>query len=296
MLYDQLLGLCERYAEELVPIVANARLFDFPHVPHEVLASSHTPESREFFNEFFALPFPLVAVEDQASVVVMWDDKHDQVGLSGRRQYIECVKFDDAHLAAFKEANEPKGGFSKAEKLAMKDLYAITSGSLNKVTLNEGGVNAEAQLINTLIVSKKEGVKMTLADFPKLAVKLIANSAARNAITAIEEFMVFNGPERFVVAVTPVRKQRKKPKKALRSTEKTIFVLKTPVEIREYIKPEPGEGTKAAHERRRHVRMYPDDEERWPNMHGKAKVIPACWIGPSEAVVRGKHYRVCLDL
>ena len=304
MLYDQLLGLCERHAQDLLPIIAHARVFEFPHVPHEVLAKHHSAKSRDFFNEYFALPFPLVAVEDQASCVVMWDSAHESVGLNVRRQYIECVKFDAKHLSAFKEHGLPGQEMSKREMATLQDVYAITSGILNSIKAVEtdtgsSGYEAQAQLLNVLIVSKKRGVLMHLSQFPKQAQEMMAKSAARNAITAIEEFMAFNGPDRFVVEVAPTNSKGDAKKKALRSADKPKYILLTPTEIREKLgtaAPDEEAIKTAPHERRRHVRLYPNDPERWPNMHGKAKVIQACWVGPTEAVIGKRNYRVCLEM
>jgi hypothetical protein len=133
----------------------------------------------------------------------------------------------------------------------------------------------------------------------------------RNVAVAMEEVMLFNTPERFIVEdLSPeafragerarARKQRErdpKTKRILPSTERPIYVLLTPDEIRERFHfPTPTGGVKRAHERRRHLRTYPDDPARWPQAHGKVVVIPASWVGPSEVRVNKRRYRVMLDL
>ena len=120
--------------------------------------------------------------------------------------------------------------------------------------------------------------------------------------TAIEQVMYFNTPDRFVLETRQVTKKRpRKPDKAkvLRSGERPVYTLLHPKEIRRVMgigEPSSDQSGRKVrpHERRRHFRTY--TSERYKSARGKTVVIPATWIGPDQASVGNKRYRVCLDI
>jgi hypothetical protein len=119
--------------------------------------------------------------------------------------------------------------------------------------------------------------------------------------TALEEIMFFNTPDRFVMESTPVGKaatKNKNKKKILRSDQRPRYTLLRPSEIRGVMgieAPAPGDkNTPRPHERRRHYRTF--RAERYKAAKGKRIVVEATWVGPQEAVVGNKKYRVCTDI
>lgn len=108
-----------------------------------------------------------------------------------------------------------------------------------------------------------------------------------------------NQPQKFIVEVSPLKK-RESAKKILRTHERTTYMLLTPDAIKKRFF-HPGNhasgGTgcvKAPHPRRRHFRTLASD--KFTTKQGQTIVIPACWVGPEEAHVGKKKYRVRLDL
>ena len=303
MLFDKLLGLAERHVPAICPILKDCKLFDFPHVPQDVLPKSLSAETREFFAHYFALPFPRVAVEDKASVIIVWDTSADAVGLGATRFFIECMGIepnpamcDDARYKEEYEAHVKNRGGNLIANKPLAGTYIINMGEFALTSAMETQIVIEGRLFNSMAVNKKNGVVLTNMGMPKQDFELISRGALKNVKTVIEELMVFNGPDRFIVEKSPVRRKPNR-KKLARSQDRERYVLLTPTEIRQRLagSVESVEG-RIPHDRRRHVRMYPDDPERWPNMHGKAKVIPATWVGPHEGVKGNTRYRICLDL
>ena len=114
--------------------------------------------------------------------------------------------------------------------------------------------------------------------------------------TAIEEVMTFNTPDRFVLETIPSKRKRAKGR-IERSDSRPTYTLLRPDAIRRTmgISSNAKEGfKKRPHERRRHFRTYKSD--RYKSAKGKTVVIPATWIGPSEAEIGNKRYRVCLEV
>lgn len=89
--FDRLCQLAERWLPEIDPWLRQARLFVFEHKSYEFVRTTMTAEEIELLNEAFFLPFPVVAVEDPASVVVLADLQPDAAGVGARRGYVELV-------------------------------------------------------------------------------------------------------------------------------------------------------------------------------------------------------------
>jgi hypothetical protein len=118
----------------------------------------------------------------------------------------------------------------------------------------------------------------------------------------VETFLALaeiNTVDRFVLEISPRKKKVKKGKPGYipKVHERPEYILLKPKEIRKYLNTshEMTNGKKAVHERRGHPRTYPDDKERFPNVHGKTIWIDAVWCGTSEVVIKDKKYKVILD-
>ena len=108
--------------------------------------------------------------------------------------------------------------------------------------------------------------------------------------------MTLNTPDRFIMEVSPVNPGVKSDKFIPRSHQRSEYIMLHPHVIRHYMKTESDvEGHKMrGHERRAHLRRYPDDKIRFPKAHGKTIQIAAVWIGRTEATVGERHYKVIL--
>jgi hypothetical protein len=122
----------------------------------------------------------------------------------------------------------------------------------------------------------------------------------RQCITATYKTLVkLNTIDRFVLEVSPRKPSKKalKPGAIPKLRDRPEYLMLTPKEIRKYLGThlEDTGRVQSVHERRGHIRTYPDDKERFPNAHGKSIWIDAVWIGESEAIVGNKKYRVVLE-
>ncbi len=99
----------------------------------------------------------------------------------------------------------------------------------------------------------------------------------------------------FILKETPKR-VRKPGVKISRSHERPLYTILRPKQIREKMELPHQGGTKCVHERRAHPRRL--EHSRYTrNEDGSVKVIKikSSWIGPTEAKVGNKTYKVILD-
>jgi hypothetical protein len=139
---------------------------------------------------------------------------------------------------------------------------------------------------------------------PDLEIPEISNAALKNAAAALQEVMLLNDPETFILESTPLSAINPKPvrlkpgqiRRIPRTHERPTYTILKPHEIRERMKlPTPvGKRAVAPHERRSHLRTLRSEFFR-PANRGKQILIPASWIGPSESLVGNRRYRVILD-
>lgn len=110
---------------------------------------------------------------------------------------------------------------------------------------------------------------------------------------------LLNTPENFIVRECPAVAAKLKAGEFLKQHQRPIYRFLEPREVRILAGFDETEtcfptGKKSPHERRAHVRTY--RAERYTKFKGKTVVIPACWVGPSEATRGGKIYKVMLDM
>jgi hypothetical protein len=214
-----------------------------------------------------------------------------------------------------------------ARKVLPKDMHLIVAGVFSVPTIKASGMSVSLRVANAL-VGNKHGIEpwrdlvssamrrqlQSLRPGEPVSSELLSEAveAEHDAFskevishvsTAIEQVMYFNTPDRFVLETQRVSKKQR-PRKASkgripRSDERPVYTLLHPSEIRRVM----GIGDPASdqsgrkvrpHERRRHFRTY--TSERYKSARGTTVVIPATWIGPDQASVGNKRYRVCLDI
>lgn len=301
MIFDRLATIAERHYPKLVPVLRRAQLFVFPGVAHQFLRKDYTSEEITFAWEHFFLPFPVVAVEDPGSVVILWDETPGQQGMEAKRYFVEGLPLN-APEEAFQDGIPDRASRVKFPASAMHvNIGWIRGTDLDPKpeTKFKSGFQCSLDLeFDADKTSLLAPVNSFLDRNPDRAIAV----AAQNARAALEEVMHFNAPNRFVVEREPLRRDPR-TKRVPRSDARSIYELMTVTEIRGKLRlPEPlhvptGNGSKKApHMRRAHFRKYPDDPERWPKAHGQVRMVPASWVGPSEAKVGRHYYRVRLDL
>jgi len=320
--FDRLCSAVERHWKSAVlrDHVKRAKLFDFPGRVHEVVSMLDKSGKRlsdysavggvDFVMENFFLPFPVVAVEDTASCIVIVDREEDQRGLNATRMFIECYAANtsteefgyDGHTLGTKYV----GDRAQLPKDASIVIVSKLTGARKVEVGGRAPIEYVGELGLMLIVSKRQGLLIHPQEFMVSAKvngtwECLTESAMRNAITALEEVMYFNTPDRFVVRQHPKRVSKKGAKRAtefLRSDEREHYILLRPEEIRERfgIPDEPVQDRKAPrpHSRRRHYRTL--RSERYKEARGKTVVVPATWVGPESGEYKGRRYEVCLDL
>jgi hypothetical protein len=296
--------IAERFCKELQPFVAHSRLFNFPGRAHEVLRSHGTPwDELVFLQDNFFLPFPFVVIEDTASCVLLWDTVKDQRGFKEPRFFVECLPM----ISSGEFADSAKHTDEAREMAAdpeLRDVYVVHMGEITGFEVTpDKKLKYTGKHFWSMAATKhrvcRERASLRTGD--PMTDKIYEDAALRNAVCALEEIFFFNSPNRFVVQKTPKAFAHKIERwesegKCVRSDKRPVYTLLTPKEIRDTLRlpAATGGGTKAAHERRRHFRTLRSDV--FKTKQGQTVVIPACWVGPSEAEHSGHQYRVCLEL
>lgn len=124
---------------------------------------------------------------------------------------------------------------------------------------------------------------------PSLDVEEIGTAALRNAASALQEVMLLNDPETFILESTPLSAIDRKPiklkagqiRRIPRSNERPTYTILKPHEICDRMGlPMPvDKRVVVPHERRSHLRTLRSEFFR-PANRGKQILIPASWIGP----------------
>tara|TARA_R100001086_G_scaffold192515_1_gene109732 strand:- start:11032 stop:11964 length:933 start_codon:yes stop_codon:yes gene_type:complete len=310
MIFDRLAGFADRFPDRfrgLRDILARAHVFHFDYAPHEVLPKSYTREELNFHAEHFVLPFPVVAIEDRSSCVLMWDADPDAQGLGCERYFVEAAPLAMQCARSWRDAEEEeewRKSLSPAMRARIESMVQYSVGVIHSIDPSRDPSDAAlsswlditaAAMLDVQVATKTDFCHEETARLQSEP-SVLRGTVIPNAMTAIEELMQLNTPDRFILRTSPAVAVKGGRKKTLRSHERPIYTLLKPDEIRARMQT-PGDGApRRLHERRRHVRRYPDDPTRWPNVHGKAVVIPACWSGTAEATVGRRHYKVMLDL
>jgi hypothetical protein len=280
VIFDKLCGIAERHDESLLGTLREARLFVFDGIPHEFLPKEYGPERAQWLAENLTLPFPVTATEDLASCVILIDLEEGAHGLDVRRKFVECLPVN-ARWEAFRERTLPvsEGTFSSSISPLNPSLYSI-KGEVSKV----------------YCAGKREVYLST----SQMIGYVHTPGVIRNAHAALQELMLLNTPDRFILEASPAELKVRKgtERKVRRSHERPTYTLLKPFEIRKTMGIQEPTGEKRQspipHERRAHTRVL--RSERYKAAKGKTIIVPAVWVGTHEAKVGNKMYRVMLDL
>lgn len=279
MHFDALCGYAERFKKNSSPktyrIISDAALFTFG--TEDGLSDEVDDDCMSSLAADFFLPFESVAVEDSVSCVMVSNTEKGQTGTSKPRFFIEAQKFSDGggyvFAFGFFHAKSDHGRLGVAPVIMPgANHFRAFDGSWNDVTSEW----------------------MAVQDLAELQAHMVDNTW-----NTIKRMILVNTPNRFVVEQVNAASTAKEKKngRIKRSHERPTYTLLTVPEIRKVISEPAGEPTGrtvASHQRRRHWRTL--NSEKFVNKRGEKILIPATWVGPSEAVVGSRRYKVRLDL
>jgi len=271
--------------------------------------------SEEIINQFF-LPFPFIAVEDPASVILLIDCEENQIGLDKKRFFIELLPFTSENQNFYDgnhydvELKEVYENFCRlfGFQSDINKTYILTIGSIQYINdENKKMVNNYQnyiELTKVSVVSKEKEIFDILEHSKNNNLEPLLSGVGKNAACALEEIMYLNSPDRFILEESPVKynplRKGKKDHKILRSHSRPIYTLLKPGTIRYklgLISKEEGEKQDKSpepHWRRQHYRTFHHD--RFTTMKNKRIIVKASWIGPSESIIGNKKYKVILNI
>ena len=297
MIFDQFCGLVERHFPNLRRYAESARIFHFPGKAHEILP--HTMENADYFLENFFLPFRTVAIEDPASMIILFDPEPEARGLGIKRMFIECTPIGQAggnFYDSDRLDNEVQDGYRELAK-QYGELWHVTKGWLSFLGYKENTWRIGGHVDYVALVSMKSLINEYTKGLDELDASIL-----RNISTAFEELMYFNSPDRFILEETPLGALQKRGTGAARakiprSHDRPVYTILEPTEIRQKLNlPIERTGTHASpvpHDRRAHPRTL--RSEKFKNKKGQTIIIPATWVGVSEVTRGNKRYKILLD-
>lgn len=300
MLFDKVAGFVERNIPRSVADLEQTALFEFPFRAHEKVTPGQF--CQDDLDRFF-LPFPRIAIEDNASCIFLFDGTEKQIGLSEPRAFIEV-----SSLAGSDDPEAYSGGLELDPEMRQwakqERAHQIAMGRIFAMKLPQGSTDykASACVDHVFIINGKSEVQADMG-MQELKETPGAEQSCRgiigNAITAIEEMLLINSdPTYFIFEKSPAKPRKSKAGRITRSPDRSRYIPLKPEAIRKVMGLErsetDGAGVKRPHERRRHWRLLSSD--RYKHKQGQRVLVEACWVGPSEAVIGKTRYRVRLDI
>ena len=193
MIFDALRQIASNWLAEVKPFVDAATLLHLPVTPHQVLPRQQDLETMSEVSINFRLPYPITAVEDNASCVVLIDPRPDLKGLDEQRLFIDCMPLH----ADPKQFNDPAAVQELCDSLELKlatGVYGISMGMISSPAQRQGSWLAMSQLL-WVVTGSLTQQRTTIADFealPEPVKTAIQTGSTRNAMTAIEEVIAFH--------------------------------------------------------------------------------------------------------
>ena len=321
-------------------LVREARLFVFPGRAHEEIPYDELyVGDREWLSGNFFLPFPIVAVADTASVVLLWDDvtlyrdldasptkprspKAEAsplfadpdaplvMGSAVPRGFLECLPTDGSntdefgrhptsvlgHLTAAGEVT----GYRRLGDSGVPGSCSVSWGTIDSFKLVED-LSQRFHVLGTVEASLDATPERLLGvggiNYP---LEAVAEVTLRNVATAYEEIAFNNTPNRWVVETRKIKAAAAAEKSAAKlpsyipgAVERPLYRMMTREQAAIFFPAQAsaaGATLKQGHERSAHPRTY--RHPRFTNVRGRTMVIPATWVGPTEAVDGNTKHRI----
>ena len=191
MIFDALREIAGNWLREIKPLVDAATLLHLPLTPHEVLPREQDLETMSSCSIDFRLPYPVTAIEDNVTVVLVIDPKPGLAGLHEQRLFIECVPLagDEAN---YNDTPADRALLEALKTHSSEGVYAVSAGQIRSPAQRAGSFLAEGKLL-WIVTGTVTEQHTTSVDFNKLPEPLIAamtNAVLRNAMTAVEEIIM----------------------------------------------------------------------------------------------------------
>jgi len=305
MIFDKFCAIIERQLPEHRKVAEEAKLFVFDKIPHHVLPKKGEADYEEI-KELFTLPFPITAIEDPASLIILMDKKNNQIGVNEERFYIEVSPIfkDNDNYNNTEGQKIDQAHFDKMKSAGIDNsACVVVFGEIKETVWSKTGFNVRGDFQRFIIVDKNKIYADDLIneEFKKNTIN-DKNNSLKNAMTAFQELMCIYTKKSFVLEMSPIEgKSRRSHKKILRSHQRPTYTILDAREIRQkldlYPNQEPttsGRKSPIPHERRRHPRRISADKGHFKQ--DKVIIIPATWIGESEKIIGNKRYKVRLDI
>jgi hypothetical protein len=254
----------------LSQLLKDAKVFCFGQkIGYRVYKTSTTPMASvdvmdvgEHTVDQWLLPFPTTCISYDDCATILTDKGN------GRYDFVTYVSI---HVDTMGDAYMLLQGYIDLNKSSEMDLLA---GHVNTVHTHRAGGKLEAM-----------DASQVSNEFFLLCI-----------VPSIKGLVRLNCLDRFIMEIAPANKREYSAKYIPMIEQRPTYILLYPHEIRKYMRTEhETTGKRAGHERRAHLRQYPDDITRYPKAHGRVVRIPSTWIGSTEKVVGDKKYRVVLD-
>lgn len=252
--FDRLCGIVEAHLPTFIPALKAAKLFDFPYIPHEILPKRFEGDREDVAKSFF-LPFDCIAIEDTASLVVIFDLYPGQEGLDAPRGFIDLLPLmaPDAAYKEFKEGGSSHGGTIRGKPLEWwhrRGFALVSVGRVDRVVLHSAerleikGSTVRAMMASKNeilrdrceVVTEQEQKKRREMGLPPIDPR-DPSGALNNCLQAIQEILYFNQPDKFVLRERQLngkpKKQKKKKHKIARERERPRYTILRPHQIRE---------------------------------------------------------------
>lgn len=319
MLFDLFIQHRDMFPPKFRTYVQRARLFQFDLMPTETMCGFSTDLIDGLSYDFF-LPFPVVAVEDKVSCVIVADIEKESIGLNVPRIFMEVAPL----------VNYTKDGAYKLQSTATddeitkdkerRDMLAkhMQEGTAYPHVVRYGFTHIEwsteykkwkaySKLGGSFII-RKDGI-YDMTKIPTLKMDDIVDDFCRACVTAYEELIHLSSPQKFILMTMNKSNDNKQHIKYKLARERPLYTVLTPQQIRKIIKkdepiPEHDKQGRVILERRAHIRREHTrtlKNEKFKDKIGqvinvKRAFVPAIWRGEYEHEDSINRYRVLLDI
>jgi hypothetical protein len=191
MIFDALRQIASNWLPDLKPLVNAAKLLHVPVTPHQVLPKEQDLETISAASINFRLPYPVTAIEDNASCVLLIDPKPGLKGLDETRLFIDCLPLnnDEGH---YNDTPIDRAMCELLKVTSVHGIHVICVGTISSPAQMAGQWLALGELL-WMVTGTVTEQHTTIAGFnalPEQGKAAIRDGSLRNAMTAIEEIIM----------------------------------------------------------------------------------------------------------
>jgi hypothetical protein len=287
--YDKMLKIF-RSEPELKPyfqIIRDARVFEYQYYQEDTQTITKKLVETDVDN-LFCLPFDKICMVQTelptsamtANICIIWDDD-GQIGLDKNRNYI---MYGESH--GFSHIYIYNGRFYKDDGMLKWKLNSCHVYVYGKI--NEDGLEWEVEKVS------KRLYKTYINDS---LIEKYSRSLALDTSMVVYTVARMLKPDHMIIQERPVNPRRGGNPYSYSNRPKYTMLKIGEVKKRYATGQRNADGQKMMpHIRRRHLRRYPNDAVRYPNAHGKVKVIEPVYINLNDTVTINKTiYKVMIN-